>query len=327
MGQPPAILAFVVIIHLTFPRHYSFLSVSSPRSSSQSRPPFVHAFTSLLLFSSVVLFFFQFASSSKSSLCLHIPLLKLMVLRSSMVPHNDNTPTSQITLSQYEYRVVRLPKRDYTRRRRHRQSLNSISSVQRQLVTESEADLLVVPSSETTADDADTSQLLNVQSLESNERRQHSPQPNKVSAQQHFHSSSIPNIANESQLYPHVDAIPLASTSPLPMPMQMQMNDDDRELLRLASPCDSDVPLRDADKSRGSRSEIRALTPGSATPTRGSVDSSCQDERPRRPTKKATKKRKNKLSDLNLLGNQLVMVAGEPEHTVSVNVLWMGGPT
>ena len=278
-------------------------------------------------FSSPLSFFFfpSFASSSKSSLCLHIPLLRLIVLCSSMVSQNDSTPTSQITLSQYEYRVVRLPKRDYTRRRRHRQSLNSISSVQRQLVTESEADLLVVPSSETTADDADTSQLLNVQSLESNERRQHSPQPNKVSAQQHFHSSSIPNIANKSQLYPHVDAIPLASTSPLPM--QMQMNDDDRELLRLASPCDSDVPLRDADKSRGSRSEIRALTPGSATPTRGSVDSSCQDERPRRPTKKATKKRKNKLSDLNLLGNQLVMVAGEPEHTVSVNVLWMGGPT
>jgi len=238
-----------------------------------------------------------------------------------MVSQNDNTPTSQITLSQYEYRVARLPKRDFTRRRRrHCQSLTSSTSMQYQLVTESEADLLVVPSSETTDDDDNTSQRVDVRIPESNHLRQQSPQPKRVTAQQPFHSSSIPNIANELRSYPHVDAVSPTS----PMPMQMQMDDDDRELLRLASPCDSDVPSRDADKSRGLRSETRALTPDSTADTRGSVDSAYTNRPQRRPTKKVAKKRKNKLSDLNLLGNQLVMVASGPGETTSFNVvlLW-----
>jgi hypothetical protein len=235
-----------------------------------------------------------------------------------MVSQNDNTPTSQITLSQYEYRVARLPKRDYTRRRRHRQQLTASTS---QLLIDSEADLLVVPSSETIVDDADEHQLLNVRTPESKRLIPHTPQPERITAQQHFHSSQIPNITNSSHLKSHEDAVlPAPSSS---MPMQMPMDDDDRELLRLASPCDSDVPSRDNDESRSLRSKTRVLTPESSTTSRRSVDSSYTEQLPNRPVRRAKKKKINKLSDLNLLGNQLVMVASGPEDTMSYNVVWM----
>jgi len=102
------------------------------------------------------------------------------------------------------------------------------------------------------------------------------------------------------------------------------MDEDDRELLRLASPCDSDIPSRDADESRSLRTETGILTPESASTTRGSFGSSYTEQKPRRPVQKAKKKRQNKLSDLNLLGNQLVMVARNasvPEDAVSFNVV------
>lgn len=235
-----------------------------------------------------------------------------------MVSHNENTPTSQITLSQYEYRVARLPKRDFTRRRRHRRPFSADSSDHLKPVAVIEADLLVVPSSETTVDDVDTSQLLEMRIPETKYPTQHGRQ---IEPHQYFHSSSIPIIANQTQLRIHVDAVPPAFTPPVPM--QPPMDEDDRELLRLASPCDSDVPSRDADELRSLRSRTRVLTPESASTTRTSFDSSYTDKQPRRPAKKAKKKKINKLSDLNLLGNQLVMVASGPEDADSFNVVWL----
>jgi len=108
--------------------------------------------------------------------------------------------------------------------------------------------------------------------------------------------------------------------------MQTPIDEDDRELLRLASPCDSDIPSRDADESRSLRSKTRILTPESASTTRESFDSSYTEQKPRQPAKRAKRKRQNKLSDLNLLGNQLVMVARDasgPEDAVSFNVVWL----
>jgi len=236
-----------------------------------------------------------------------------------MVSQNDNTPTSQITLSQYEYRVARLPRRDFTRRRRRRQAISTDPSEHLIPVTTIESELLVVPSSETTIDYVDTLQLRNVPTPEAKYPTQHRRQ-----IQQHFRSSSIPVIANESQLQSHVDAVTPAPAPP--MPMRTPMDEDDRELLRLASPCDSDMPSRDADESRVLRSKTRILTPGSASTTRESFDSSFTEHQPRRPAKRAKKKKNNKLSNLNLLGNQLVMVARDasrPEDAVSFNVVWL----
>ena len=130
-----------------------------------------------------------------------------------MFLQNDNTPTFQITLSQYEYRVARLPKRNFTRRRRHRQAISADPSEHLIPVTTIESDLLVVPSSETTVDEVDIPQLLNVRTPEAKFPTQRC---RKTTPQQHFRSSSIPVIANQSQLKPHVDAVTPAPTPPMP---------------------------------------------------------------------------------------------------------------
>jgi len=75
--------------------------------------------------------------------------------------------------------------------------------------------------------------------------------------------------------------------------------------------CDNDEPS----------SSTRVLTPASPTITRGSRDGSYTEQQPRPSIKRSKKKKTRQLSELHLLENQLVMVAGGPEAIFTFNVV------